>query len=85
MFQYITTVHVKMKNKLHPRVGLTEESCLEKVKEGMENITGYEWELFEEGIGGEQQELVQIRSSALVSVPEERSVKEIHYGGREGE
>lgn len=40
---------------------------------------------FEEGIGEEQQELVRIRSSALVSVPEERSVKEIHYGGREGE
>lgn len=37
---------------------------------------------FEEGIGEEQQELVRICSLNLVSVPEERSVKEIHYGGR---
>lgn len=32
----------------------------------------------EEGISEEQQELVWIRSLALVSVPEELSVEEIH-------
>lgn len=32
----------------------------------------------EEGISEEQQELVWIHSLALMSIPEERSVKEIH-------
>lgn len=45
--------------------------------ERVENITGDVWEL-EGGVSEEQQELVQICSSALVSIREGHSVEEIH-------
>lgn len=47
-----------------------------KVMERVENITGDVWEL-EGGVRQEQQDLVQICSSALVSIPEGHSVEEI--------
>lgn len=43
----------------------------------VENVTGDVWEI-EEGAGEEQQEVVHVHASALVSVAEGHSVEEVH-------